>query len=686
MSKSNMNAAVNAAAGQASAGSDIEARKASLERRYAGSSANKRRRGGGPGGKRGAAISMKGMDTGVIRRLASFVWSNYRFPLIVVTLCIIFSALSSTVAAVFLQQLIDKVITPGMTEGLAAVSSELMRIMIIMAAIYGFGVIATFAQSMLMAVIAQGTLKKFRDAMFRKMETLPIRYFDTHATGDVMSTYTNDTDALRQIIGQSFPSLIQSLLSVAAVFVMMLYYSIWLTLAVIAVLIIMFKITGKFGGESTTYMMAQQRSLATEEGFIEEMMSGQKVIKVFTHEEEARTDFDILNEQLRSDGERANTAGNILMPILHNVGNLLYVLVALIGGALVIAGATNISLHGIHPITIGIIVSFLNMSRQLSQTVGQVSNQVGSIAMGLAGAKRIFTLIDEEPEHDEGYVTLVNAVRNDDGSLAETEEKTGLWAWKHPHEDGSVEYVELKGDVRMENVDFGYVPEKEVLHDISLFAKPGQKIAFVGATGAGKTTITNLINRFYDIPDGKIRYDGINITKIRKPDLRHSLGVVLQDVNLFTGTVMDNIRYGRLDATDEECIAAAKLANADDFITRLPDGYDTMLTANGAQLSQGQRQLISIARAAVADPPVMILDEATSSIDTRTEALVQQGMDNLMKGRTVFVIAHRLSTVRNSDAIMVLDHGRIIERGSHDDLIAMQGTYYKLYTGAFELE
>ena len=657
-----------------------EERRAALERKYARNAKPRRM------GRRGGAITMKGMDGGVIKRLAGFVWSSYKFRIVIVTFCVIFSALSATISAVFMQQLVDDVIMPGIENGLDSVMGNLIRILFIMASIFAIGVVATFIQARFMAVIAQGTLKKFRDAMFSKMQTLPIRYFDTHATGDIMSTYTNDTDTLRQIIGQSFPALIQSTLSIISVFIMMMYYSIWLTLTVIATIVVMVQITKKFGGESTKYMLAQQKSLATEEGFIEEMMSGQKVIKVFTHEDEAKEEFDFLNEQLRADGERANIAGNVLMPILHNVGNLMYVLIAFVGGLLVILGATNISLHGIHPITIGIIVSFLSMSRQLSQTVGQISNQVAMIAMGLAGAKRIYALIDEEPEEDNGYVTLVNAVRNEDGTISETDHKTGLWAWKHPHKDGTVDYVELKGDVRMEEVDFGYVPEKQVLYDISLYAKPGQKIAFVGATGAGKTTITNLINRFYDIPDGKIRYDGINITKIRKPDLRHSLGVVLQDVNLFTGTVMDNIRYGRLDATDEECIAAAKLANADDFITRLPDGYNTVLTGNGAQLSQGQRQLISIARAAVADPPVMILDEATSSIDTRTEALVQQGMDNLMHGRTVFVIAHRLSTVRNSDAIMVLDHGRIIERGDHDDLIAQKGTYYRLYTGAFELE
>ena len=659
-----------------------EERRAALEKKYAGNVENRRR----SGGRRGAAISMKGMDMNAVRRLVGFVWRNYKAGLIVVIVCVIFSAVSNTIANMFLQKLIDSVIMPGMKDGLQSVYSELIRIITIMACIYGFGVVASFLQSRIMAVVSQGTLKKYRDAMFSRMQTLPIRYFDTHANGDIMSTYTNDTDTLRQIIGQSFPSLVQSLLSILAVFVMMLYYSIWMTLAVIAVLFIMVRITGRFGGESTRYMLAQQRSLATEEGFVEEMLSGQKVIKVFTHEDEAKEEFDFLNEQLRSDGERANIAGNVLMPILHNVGNLMYVFLAFLGGTLVILGATNISLHGIHPITIGIIVSFLNMSRQLSQTVGQVSNQVGVIAMGLAGARRIYALIDEEPEHDEGTVTLVNAVRTEDGGLAESECKTGLWAWRRMLDDGTYEYRELKGDVRMEHVNFGYAPEKEVLHDVSLFAKPGQKIAFVGATGAGKTTITNLINRFYDIQEGTITYDGIDISRIRKPDLRHSLGVVLQDVNLFTGTVMDNIRYGRLDATDEECIEAARLANADDFITRLPDGYDTVITGNGAQLSQGQRQLISIARAAVADPPVMILDEATSSIDTRTEALVQQGMDNLMKGRTVFVIAHRLSTVRDSNAIMVLDHGRIIERGSHDDLIDMKGTYYQLYTGAFELE
>ena len=627
-----------------------------------------------------------GIRKGTVKRLASFVWKGYSVRLVAAFLCIVISALSTTVAAVFMQKLIDEVIIPGIDSGLSAVMSGLISILSVLAVIYAAGVIATFVQARSMAIISQGTLKRFRDAMFTRMQTLPVRYFDTHATGDIMSTYTNDTDALRQILGMSLPQLTQSLIAITSVFLMMLSYSIWLTLVVIAVLVIMSFVTKKFGGESTKYMMAQQKSLAAEEGFVEEMMSGQKVIKVFTHEDETKKSFDIYNEQLRKDGERANMAGNVLMPILNNIGNVMYVLIAFAGGMMVIAGATNISLRGIHPVTIGIIVSFLSMSRQLSQTVGQISSQVAVIAMGLAGAGRIFELMDEEPEADSGDVTLVNARRTADGGLEEASEKTGLWAWKQPNDDGTFAYVELKGDVRCEHVDFGYVPEKDVLHDISLYAKPGQKIAFVGSTGAGKTTIINLISRFYDINGGTITYDGIDISRIRKPDLRHSLGVVLQDVNLFTGTVLDNIRYGRLDATDEECIAAAKLANADDFITRLPDGYDTVLSGNGSQLSQGQRQLITIARAAIEDPPVMILDEATSSIDTRTEALVQRGMDNLMDGRTVFVIAHRLSTVRNADAIMVLDHGKIIERGSHDDLIAMKGTYYRLYTGAFELE
>ncbi|MEE8816323.1 MAG: ABC transporter ATP-binding protein [Lachnospiraceae bacterium] len=629
----------------------------------------------------------RGIGTKSLKRLMRYIFSHNRVSLIVVTICIVLSALSSSIATVFLQRLIDNVITPGLTNGFAAVAGQFLSIIVTMAVLYGAGALTTLIYTQIMAVVEQKTLKSIRDDMFEHMETLPIRYFDTHERGSIMSTYTNDTDAVRQLIGQTLPQVTQGAITIAAIFVMMLYYSVWLTLAVLLVLFLMAKVSKKFGGMSTKYMIAQQNSLAKEEGFVEEIMNGQKVVQVFTHEDESKKDFDVLNEQLFKDSEAANKAGNVLMPILGNIGNIMYVLLAIVGAALVAAKAPNLSLTGVDTITAGIIISFLSMSRQMSQTVGQVSSQVAMIAMATGGAERIFEIIDEKPEQDDGYVTLVNANKAADGTITEADHKTNLWAWKHYHKaDGTTTYVELKGDVQLVDVDFGYTPDKQVLYDISLYAKPGQKIAFVGATGAGKTTITNLINRFYDIPDGKIRYDGININKIRKPDLRRSLGVVLQDVNLFTGTVIDNIRYGKLDATDEECIAAAKLANADAFITRLPDGYQTMLTGNGSQLSQGQRQLISIARAAVADPPVMILDEATSSIDTRTEALVQQGMDNLMKGRTVFVIAHRLSTVRNADAIMVLDHGRIIERGSHDELIAKKGMYYQLYTGAFELE
>lgn len=624
---------------------------------------------------------------GTFGRLFRYLFDHYGMRLIVVMLCIIVSAVASVIATVFLQRLIDECIVPGISSGMGAVQNLLVHILLTMAIFYVLGVLAAFTYNRIMATVTQGTLKHLRDDMFYGMETLPISYFDTHPHGDIMSTYTNDTDAIRMLIGQSLPMLTQSVLSVLAMLGMMLYFSVWMTILVLVFIGVMLTISKKFGGASAKYMMAQQRSLATEEGFVEEIMSGQKVVQVFCHEEESKRDFVKLNEKLFHDGEKANQYGNVLMPILNNLGNLMYVLLAVLGGTLVILHAPNISLTGVDTMTLGIIISFLSMTRQLSQTIGQASMQVSMVAMGLAGAGRVFELIDQKAEEDHGYVHLVNAKKDADGNIIECEKPTGMWAWKHPHSaDGTVSYRELTGDVRLEHVNFGYTPDKTVLHDVTLYAKPGQKIAFVGATGAGKTTITNLINRFYDIQDGKIRYDGINIEKICKPDLRRSLGVVLQDVNLFTGTVMDNIRYGRLDATDEECIAAAKLANADSFITRLPDGYQTMLTGNGAQLSQGQRQLISIARAAVADPPVMILDEATSSIDTRTEALVQAGMDNLMKGRTVFVIAHRLSTVRNSEAIMVLDHGRIIERGTHDQLIEQKGVYYQLYTGAFELE
>lgn len=619
-------------------------------------------------------------------RLVRYLFSHYKIQLIVTLICIVISAFSSSIATIFIQRLIDECITPGVNQGFETVAGKFTSILLTMGFIYICGTIAAIIYNQIMAIVTQGTLRNLRNDMFDKMQTLPVKYFDTHAHGDIMSTYTNDTDAIRQLIGQSLPTLFQSALTITVMFLTMLYYSIWLTLVVVLVIFLMLKITKKLGSITANFMIQQQKSLAKEEGFIEEMMQGQKVVKVFCHEEENKEAFKKLNEQLFKDGEKANQNGNVLMPILGNVGNLMYVLLAVIGGLMVYLKAPNISLTGVSIVSIGIIVSFLGMSRQLSQTIGQASMQVSMIAMGLAGATRVFELMDEQPEEDHGYVTLVNVKKDAGGNLIETKENTEMWAWKHPHQDGTVTLTELTGDVRLEDVDFGYVPEKLVLNDVSLFAKPGQKIAFVGATGAGKTTITNLINRFYDIMEGKIRYDGINISKIKKPALRSSLGVVLQDVNLFTGSVIDNIRYGRLDATDEECIAAAKLANADDFITRLPDGYETILTGNGSSLSQGQRQLISIARAAVADPPAMILDEATSSIDTRTEALVQAGMDNLMKGRTVFVIAHRLSTVKNSDAIMVLDHGKIIERGSHESLIEQKGTYYQLYTGAFELE
>lgn len=623
----------------------------------------------------------------VFPRLISYVMNYYSVYVIIAVICIIISACASAVATVFLQKLIDECIVPGITEGLERVWHLLLSLITTMAAIYIAGVITAFTYTRLMAIVTQGTLCHMRNDMFSRMQTLPIQYFDTNSHGDIMSTYTNDTDAIRLLIGQSLPMLLQSVLTVTAMFIMMLYFSVWLTLVVCVFLVIMLLMTKQVGGASSRYMMAQQESLAKEEGFIEEMMSGQKVVQVFCHEEESKSDFVKFNDRLFADSEKAFQFGNILMPVLNNIGNLMYVCVAVIGGILLYFGVANVSAGGSGTITAGIIISFLGMSRQLSQTVGQSSMQVSLIAMGLAGARRVFQLLDEMPENDEGYVTLVNAEKDPDGTIREADHNTGMWAWKHFHRDsGTTTYTELKGDIVLEHVDFGYDPRKLVLKEISLYAKPGQKIAFVGATGAGKTTITNLINRFYDIAEGKIRYDGINISKIRKSDLRKSLGIVLQDVNLFTGTVMDNIRYGRLDATDEECMEAAKLANADDFIQRLPQGYQTVLSGNGANLSQGQRQLLSIARAAVADPPVMILDEATSSIDTRTEALVQEGMDNLMKGRTVFVIAHRLSTIRNSQAIMVLDHGRIIERGSHEELLEKKGTYYQLYTGAFELE
>ena len=640
---------------------------------------------------RGMPVAKGAIQKGTFKRLIKTTFQYYKWQLIIAFICILINSVGSIISSIFLQSLIDDVITPGVTLGYSAVERKLIAMVLGMAGAFGIVVIATFFYNRIMAMVTQGMLYNLRKDMFAKMQRLPIKYFDEHAHGEIMSAYTNDTDATRQLIGQSLPTLLTSSLTLIVSICLMIYYSLWLFLVVVVCTFAITLVVKKIGGRSAKYMVAQQKSLAEEEGYIEEMMKGQKVVKVFTHEERVKEDFDKLNEKLYQDSSRAHVFGNILGPILNNIGNFNYVLLAIVGGLLYTLGAPNVAFSsiftGIESLSIGTIIAFLGMSRNFTMTINQLSNQVSMIAMGLAGASRVFALMDEQPETDEGYVTLVNAKRLENGELVETEERTGLWAWKHFHKaENTTTYTELKGDIVMDGVDFGYVPEKQVLTDVSLYAKPGQKIAFVGATGAGKTTVTNLINRFYDIADGKIRYDGININKIRKSDLRRSLGVVLQDVNLFTGTVMGNIRYGRLDATDEECIAAAKLANADDFICRLPDGYQTMLQNNGANLSQGQRQLLSIARAAVADPPVMILDEATSSIDTRTEALVTDGMDKLMKDRTVFVIAHRLSTVRNSDAIMVLDHGRIIERGTHEQLLEQKGTYYQLYTGAFELE
>ena len=628
--------------------------------------------------------AMQRFRPGTIRRLLKYL-GHYRFHLVLVVICILISAAASVASSLFIKILIDDYISPMLLNN-SSDFSGLLQTIIVMGCIFLAGVLATLFYNRMMAVIAQSTLKDIRDAMFENMQRLPIRYFDTHTHGDIMSHYTNDTDTLRQMISQSMPQMFSSTVTVIAVFCSMLYLSFWLTLFVLVAVVFILMAIKKIAGRSSTYFMKQQQSLGTVNGFIEEMINGQKVVKVFCHEEKAKEDFDKVNDELCSCATSANIYANILMPIMNNIGYILYVLIAVLGGALAIAGITNVSLAGVSVLTLGTIASFLTLSRNFVNPIAQVSQQLTSVITALAGASRIFDLMDEEPESDSGYVTLVNAKYDADGNLTECEHSTSMWAWKHPHSDGTVTYTKLEGNVVLDGVDFGYVPDKIVLHDISLYAEPGQKIAFVGSTGAGKTTITNLINRFYDIADGKIRYDGININKIKKADLRRSLGVVLQDVNLFTGTVMENIRYGRLDATDEECITAAKLANADKFIRMLPQGYNTVLEGDGSGLSQGQRQLISIARAAVADPPVMILDEATSSIDTRTEAIVQSGMDALMYGRTVFVIAHRLSTVQNSDVIMVLDHGRIIERGSHDDLIAKKGRYYALYTGAFELE
>ena len=621
----------------------------------------------------------------VLFRIIKTLFEFYPVLMPVVLICIVFNAIISSIPSVFMQNIISIVEESWQAGDWVSASERIVPLVGLLILFYVLSLAASIVYNQMMAFITQGSLKKFREKMFNGMESLPIRYFDTHSHGDIMSYYTNDIDTLRQMISQSLPQLTISIVTVLTVLFVMLYYSVWMTLVVVLGVAIMIWVTRIVGGNSAKYFVRQQIAIGKTEGFVEEMMNGQKVVKVFCHEEEAKADFDKVNDALFEDAKNANKYANMLMPILGNIGNILYSVVAMVGGILLLTNAPNLSISGLG-LGISIVVPFLNMTKQFSGNVSQVSNQVNSVVMGLAGAQRIFSLIDEEPEPDEGYVTLVNA-KEVNGKIVESQERTGMWAWKHPHSaDGTVTYTKLEGDVRMFDVDFGYTDQKIVLHNITLYAEPGQKVAFVGATGAGKTTITNLINRFYDIADGKIRYDGININKIKKADLRASLGMILQDTNLFTGTVMDNIRYGKLDATDEECIAAAKLAGADDFITRLPQGYDTQLSGNGSNLSQGQRQLLSIARAAVADPPVMIMDEATSSIDTRTEAIVQKGMDALMKGRTVFVIAHRLSTVRNSDVIMVLDHGRIIERGTHDKLIEEKGTYYQLYTGAFELE
>lgn len=628
----------------------------------------------------------------VLGRLMKMLFQFFPVMVPVTIACILFSSIAAAVPDMYIQKVI-KLITDALDGSWTweQAKTQLIPMMVTLVILYLIAIVAVTLYNQLMAVITQGFLNKMRQSMFQKMQDLPLRYFDTHKHGDIMSYYTNDIDALRQLISQALPTLLRAGTVVVVVFCIMFYYSIWMTLITVVGVAAIMLVTSKMGGGSAKYFIRQQKSVGKTEGYIQEMMNGQKVVKVFNHEEKAQAEFDKINEELCDDAYKANAYANTLGPIVMNIGNILYVILAVVGGLMVLAGVSNPSIYGMtHAqafLDVSIVVAFMNMTKQFTGNVNQVAQQINAVVMALAGADRIFSMMDEEPEADEGYVKLVRAEIASDGTITETERRTGHWAWKHPHQaDGTVTYTELKGDVVLDHVDFGYVPEKTVLHDVSVYAKPGQKVAFVGSTGAGKTTITNLINRFYDIADGKIRYDGININKIVKSDLRRSLGIVLQETNLFTGTVMENIRYGKLDATDAECIAAAKLAGADDFISRLPKGYQTELSGNGANLSQGQRQLIAIARAAVADPPVMILDEATSSIDTRTEAIVAKGMDQLMEGRTVFVIAHRLSTVRNSDVIMVLDQGRIIERGNHDQLIAQKGQYYKLYTGAFELD
>lgn len=624
-------------------------------------------------------------DPRVLGRVIRMLYECYPTLVIITAVCIVFSAIVSSIPSLFLQQIIKIVGEYTVSGDWETARALIIPKIILLVSFYVLSILSIVAYTQLMAYITQGFLSKLRCRMFDGMQNLPIKYFDTHKHGDIMSYYTNDIDALRELVSQSLPQMLSSGMIVLTVLMIMLYFCFWLTLLVLLGVTVMMLVSKKVGGGSAKYFVRQQTSMGRAEGFIQEMMNGMKVVKVFCHEKKSADDFDKINDALYEDSRRAHEYASMLGPIIMNIGNVLYVLTAIVGGILILAKVPNVSLS-MMPLGISILVPFLNMTKQFTGNVNQLSQQMNNIVMAMAGAGRIFSLMDEKPEVDEGYVTLVNAEIDSKGNITETDKHTGMWAWKHPHGDGTLSYTRLRGDVRMVDVDFAYEEGKDVLHDISVYAEPGQKVAFVGATGAGKTTITNLINRFYDIADGKIRYDGININKIKKSDLRRSLGIVLQETNLFTGTVMDNIRYGKLDATDVECRDAAKLAGADDFITRLPMGYSTMLTNNGANLSQGQRQLIAIARAAVADPPVMILDEATSSIDTRTEAIVQRGMDKLMDGRTVFVIAHRLSTVMNSDVIMVLDHGRIIERGSHSKLLAEKGTYYRLYTGAFELE
>ncbi len=622
---------------------------------------------------------------GLMRRILAFLLRSYPVLVPLTAVCILATAVVSSIPAIFMQRVFTLIEEWQARGDVEAAMKEILPEVLTLGAFYAVGAVTVTLYNQLMAYITQGFLTKLRRRMFDGMQNLPIRYFDTHKHGEIMSYYTNDIDALRELVSRSLPALLQSFTIIFTVLGVMLYFSVWMTLVVLLGVAAMLLVSKKVGGGSARFFVRQQKSMAAAEGFFQEMMTGQKVIKVFCHEEESRKDFEKVNEELYRDSAAAHGYANILGPIIGNIGNVLYVIIATVGGIFMATGADNLSFSGM-AFGISIIVPFLNMTKQFTGNVNQFSQQISSIVMGLAGARRVFSLMDEAAEEDGGYVTLVHATVAEDGTVTESAVRTGQWAWRHPHGDGTVTYTPLRGDVRLEGVDFGYVSEKTVLHDVSVYAKPGQKVAFVGATGAGKTTITNLINRFYDIADGKIRYDGININKIRKADLRTSLGIVLQETNLFTGSVMDNIRYGKLDATDEECIAAARLVGADDFISRLPEGYATPLSNNGANLSQGQRQLIAIARAAVADPPVMIMDEATSSIDTHTEAIVQRGMDKLMEGRTVFVIAHRLSTVKNSDVIMVLSGGRIIERGDHASLLAEKGVYYQLYTGAFELE